>query len=229
MVMTGRVYPLPEKTKAIVVKDRTGRVLPSQVVKSASDRQGNLIVAELAFQAAAVPSAGYDTYYLEPATVPQSAAKTDFTYDESKLLLENEYLRVRLDPKTGAVASLIHKPSGRETIDREARGLSALFRHAESKSLLASVSRPHITTAQPRKPNLIGSPKDRSLPRCAPSHGWKYLGYETRVTLAAGRPYVEVVSRVFAQVPPLFSRFGRPIASIDEHESRLLAVVYARL
>ncbi len=34
VVMTGRIYPLPEKTQAIVVKDGAGRVLPSQVVKS---------------------------------------------------------------------------------------------------------------------------------------------------------------------------------------------------
>ena len=33
-------------------------------------------------------------------------------------------------------------------------------------------------------------------------HAWKYMRFETRVTLAAGRPYVEVVSRVFTKVPP---------------------------
>ena len=167
MVLTGRVYPLPENSKAIVVKDRTGAMLPSQVVKSASDGQGNLIVAELAFQAVAVPSTGYDTYYLEPATVPQSAVKTDFTYDESRLLLENEYLRVRLDPKTGAVASLIHKPSGARPSTKSA-GLFRTFSARRTQIYLCALSRPHITTAQPRKPNLIGSPKDRSLPRYAP-------------------------------------------------------------
>jgi hypothetical protein len=39
-------------------------------------------------------------------------------------------------------------------------------------------------------------------------HRWKYLNYETRVTLCAGRPYVEVVSRVFTRVPPLFRGAG---------------------
>jgi hypothetical protein len=33
-------------------------------------------------------------------------------------------------------------------------------------------------------------------------HEWRYLKFETRVTLAAGLPYVEVTSRVLAFVPP---------------------------
>ncbi len=39
-------------------------------------------------------------------------------------------------------------------------------------------------------------------------HRWKYMTYETRVTLCAARPYVEVVTRVFAQVPPRFRDTG---------------------
>ena len=215
-------------SKAIVVKDRTGRTLPSQVVKSASDGQGNLIVAELAFQAAAVPSAGYDTYYLEPATVPQSAAKTDFTYDESKLLLENEYLRVRLDPKTGAVASLIHKPSGRETID-EKRGAFPHFFGTPNPNLSLRPQPPAHYDSATSQAQLDWFAKGPLFATVRARHGWKYLGYETRVTLAAGRPYVEVVTPRVRASPAAFQRFGRPIASIDEHESRLLAVVCARL
>ncbi len=37
--------------------------------------------------------------------------------DEAKLLLENEHVRVRLDPATGGIASLVYKPSGREMLD----------------------------------------------------------------------------------------------------------------
>ena len=62
---TGRVFPLPPGTKDLFVKDRSGSVVPSQVVRSSRDPQGNLTVAEVAFQARQVPAAGYDTYYLE--------------------------------------------------------------------------------------------------------------------------------------------------------------------
>ena len=207
MVMTGRIYPLPENTKAIVVKDRAGRTLPSQVVKSEKDRQGNLIVAELAFPAAEVPSAGYDTYYLEPTTEPQPAAKTDFAYDESKFLLENEFLRVRLDPKTGAVASLVHKPSGRETID-EKRGAFPHFLGTPNPNLSLRPQPPARYDSATSQAQLDWFAKGPLFATVRARHGWKYLNFETRVTLAAGRPYVEVVTRVFAQVPPLFNGSG---------------------
>jgi hypothetical protein len=202
VVTTGRIYPLPAKTQTIVVKDGTGRVLPAQVVKSEKDRQGNIVMAELAFPAANVPSAGYDTYYLETAAGPQSAAKTDLSYDESNLLMENEFLRVRLDAKTGAVASLVHKKSGREMID----GKEGAFPH------FTGIPNPNLSlrTQPPAKYDSAASPARLDWYAKGPlfatlrSHRqWKYLNFETRVTLSAGRPYVEVVSRVFTQVPPL--------------------------
>ncbi len=207
VVMTGRVYPLPEKTQAIVVKDGAGRVLPSQVVKSEKDRQGNIIMAELAFPAAAVPSAGYDTYYLESVAGPRPDAKTDLTYDESKLLMENEYLRVRLDPKTGAVASLVYKKSGREMID----GTGGAFPH------FTGIPNPNLSL-HPQPPARYDSGTSQArLDWCAKGpmfatvcahHRWKYLNFETRVTLSAACPYVEVVSRVFTKVPPLNAGTG---------------------
>jgi len=33
-------------------------------------------------------------------------------------------------------------------------------------------------------------------------HAWRYLNFETRVTLAAGSPYLDVTSRILALVPP---------------------------
>jgi alpha-mannosidase len=215
MVLTGRVYPLPENTKAIVVKDHTGRTLPSQVVKSESDRDGNLIVAELAFSAANVPAAGYDTYYLEPTAEKQSAAKTGFSYDESKFLLENEFLRVRLDPKTGAVASLIHKAAGRETID-EKRGAFPHFVGTPNPNLSLRPQPPGRYDSATSQARLDWFAKGPMYATVRARHGWKYLGYETRVTLAAGCPYVEVVTRVFAQVPPLFNGSGDQLPSLTD-------------
>ena len=109
---TGKIYPLPANTRDVLVKDRTGRTVPSQIVQADRDPEGNLVMAELAFPASQVPSAGYDTYYLEPVADPQPPEKTSLVAEESKFILENEFLRVTLDSTTGAVASLLHKPSG---------------------------------------------------------------------------------------------------------------------
>ena len=72
VVLTGRIYPMPEKAADMVVKDRAGRVVPSQIVKADRDPQGNLMVASVAFAAEKVPGVGYDTYYLE--FTPEAAA-----------------------------------------------------------------------------------------------------------------------------------------------------------
>jgi alpha-mannosidase len=207
VAMTGRIFPLPEKTQAIVVKDASGRVLPSQVVKSEKDRQGNFVMAELAFPAAKVPSVGYGTYYLDTTSGAQANVKTDLSYDESKFLLENEYLRVRVDPKTGAVASLVHKKSGREMIDQK----GSAFPHFKGKPNPNLSRRPEppanydSATSQGR---LDWYAKGPLFATVRAHHRWKYLNFETRVTLTAGRPYVEVVTRVFSQVPPLFAGIG---------------------
>ena len=207
VVMTGRVYPLPEKTKAIVVKDRAGRVLPAQVVKSEKDREGNIVMAELAFPAAKVPSAGYDTYYLQCDAASPADAKTDLSYDESKFVMENEHLRVRIDPKTGAVASLVHKESGREMLD-EKRGAFPHFRGKPNPNLSRRPDPPASYDSAASQGRLDWYAKGPLYATVRAHHRFKYLNFETRVTLSAGRPYVEVVSRVFTQVPPLFAGTG---------------------
>ncbi|MCC7086510.1 MAG: hypothetical protein IT427_16040 [Pirellulales bacterium] len=207
LVMTGRVFPLPIKTEAIVVKDRTGRVLPTQVVKCEKDRQGNLVMAELAFPASMVPSAGYDTFYLESTTGPQPEVKTDLAYDESQLLLENEFLRVKLDPKTGAVASLIHKSSGLEMIAGK-QGAFPHFTGTPNPNLSRRPQPPARYDSAASQARLDWYAKGPLFVTVRAHHRWKYLNFESRVTLSAGRPYVEIISRVFTQVPPLFAGTG---------------------
>ncbi|WP_035986735.1 alpha-mannosidase [Leptolyngbya sp. KIOST-1] len=57
----------------------------------------------------AIPSVGYRLIWLVPAEGPGPTARPD------DWVLENEYLWARIDPSTGAIASLLHKPTGTET------------------------------------------------------------------------------------------------------------------
>ncbi|MEW6742167.1 MAG: glycosyl hydrolase-related protein [Planctomycetota bacterium] len=200
VVTTGRLYPLPPGCREIVVRDRGGAVVPSQMVKASRDPEGNLVVAEVAFQARDVPSAGYDTNYLDFA--PRAATlDTALRVNETKLVIENEHIRVGLDPTTGALASLIHKSSAWETPDSSA---SAFPR-------LTGRPNPNLST-RPNPPAFYDSAKSQARidwlakgPLWATvraQHDWPYLKFETRVTLMAGAPYVEVVSRILAQLPP---------------------------
>ncbi len=207
LVLTGRLHSLPEKTQGFVVKDRAGRVLPSQIIKSDQDAQGNLTVAELAFMASKVPSAGYDTYYVEPAASPTPTGQTSLVIDESKFLLENEYLRVALDPATGAIANLMHKASGREMLAGQG-GAFPRFTGVPNPNLSLRPSPPANYDSATSKGRLDWVARGPVFATVRARHRWKYLHIETRVTLCAGRPYVEVVTRVFAQVPPLFRGTG---------------------
>jgi len=116
LATTGRLYPIQEKAKDIVVKDRAGRVVPSQIIKRDEDEQGNLIVADVAFLAEKVPSVGYDTYYLDLTPEIARPAPTDLRINEPQLEMENEYLKVKLSSKHGAIVSLVEKRTGQELL-----------------------------------------------------------------------------------------------------------------
>jgi hypothetical protein len=201
LVFTGRVYPLPEKTQSLVVKDGQGRQLPTQLLKSEKDDQGNLVVAELAFPVSQAPSAGYDTYFLESAPAAARPGAAGLETDETKLILENAHLRVVLDPLSGAVASLVHEPSGRETLRAE-RGAFPRFTGRPNPNLSLHPNPPPLFDSAGLKAELDWVAKGPLLATVRARHHWKYLTFETRVTLAADRPYVEVISRVLAMVPP---------------------------
>jgi hypothetical protein len=204
VVTTGRIYPVPPQSREVVVKDRLGRVIPSQMVKWESDPEGNLVMAEVAFRAREVPAAGYDTHYLRftaRRADATAATGTNLRVDQSALTMENEFVRVRLDATTGGVASLVDKSSGQESLSSDA----GAFPHFIGRP------NPNFPT-RPNPPAFYDSAKSKAdidwlaagplWATLRAQHAWPYLKFETRVSLAAGSPYVEVVSRVLAQVPP---------------------------
>jgi len=115
VVQSGRIYPIPANINDVVVRDRTGNVVPSQLVGTTRDRGGNLVVTNVEFLAKEVPSLGYDTYCLSFS--PKSGrVASDLKADQQAFQIENRFLRIKLDPTTGAVSSLIDKRSGMEML-----------------------------------------------------------------------------------------------------------------
>jgi alpha-mannosidase len=201
LVSTGRIYPLPPKTRDVVVRDRAGRIVPSQLVKTDKNADGPLDVAEVSFQAREVPSAGYDTYFLEFSPQATAPLKTDLRFDESQLTMENEFLRVKLDPKTGSVAGLVSKTSGDEMLD-PAQGAFPRFAGRPAPGMSTRPEPPASYDSRDSKAQIDWLAKGPLFSTVRARHTWKYLNFETRVSLAAGQPYVEVVSRILAVVPP---------------------------
>jgi alpha-mannosidase len=242
LATTGRIYPIREKAKDIVVKDRAGRVVPSQIIKSERDKQGNLVVADLTFLAKNVPSVGYDTYYLEFAPETTHPAPTDLRISAPQLELENEFLNVKLSSKHGAIVSLVEKRTGREMLDG-AKGAFPAFKGTPNqdyclRSLFVQEKYHRKGTAIPalfdsaaseaayEGAEKISAPSGeadwRTISKSAirwieqgplratvkTSHQWPLLKFETYVTLCAGLPWVEVTSRVLAEIPPAPDALG---------------------
>jgi alpha-mannosidase len=232
MTTTGRVYPIRSNTQDIVLKGAAGGIIPSQIIKSERNAAGNLIVADLAFLARDVPSVGYDTYFLE--FLPQAAAQaaTDLHIDEQTLMLENQFVKVKLSPKFGAIVSLIDKRTGREMLDAEkgafpifkgtpnqdyelysAEALKKHRRNADSIPACYDSSKSELayagSTPSPGEtpPPIEGSwirwiEKGPVRATVKARHVLGLLTFETYVTVCGGLPWVEVTSRVLARVPP---------------------------
>jgi alpha-mannosidase len=242
MATTGRIYPIRANTQDIVLRDRTGRVVPSQIIKSEKNDAGSLIVSDLAFLATHVPSVGYDTFYLNflPKAAPPPA--TDLRIDEQRLGLENEFVKVRLSPKFGAIISLVDKRNGREMLDTE-KGAFPIFKGTPNQDYelyreeVARKYGSHGATIPPfydsskteafyeSGVSSTASSGDAPLQTNRGSwirwiekgpvratvrthHAWRFLKFETYVTLCAGLPWVEVTSRVLAEIPPATDVFG---------------------
>jgi alpha-mannosidase len=201
LAMTGRICPVRPQSREVTVKDRTGQVVPSQIVKQDNGADGSLVMAEVAFLTREVPPAGYDTYYLHFAALPTAATGTDLRVDRSALTMENEFVRVRLDPVTGGLVSLVDKSSGQESLD-SAPGAFPQFTGRPNPNLSTRPNPPAFYDSTKSKADIDWIAAGPLWATLRAQHAWPYLKFETRVSLAAGSPYVEAVSRVLAQVPP---------------------------
>ena len=200
LASTGRIYPVPAKMRGLVVRDRAGRIVPSQIVKADMDADGNMDMIEAAFAAKDIPAAGYDSYFLQFAPAEAPPVPTALRIDEANLTLENEFLRVRLDPKTGAIAGLTAKGGG-EMLD-PAQGAFPRFTGKPTKSLSTRPDPPAEYDSRDSKAAIDWLARGPLWATVRAQHSWKYLKFETRITVTAGLPYVEAIVRVLPQVPP---------------------------
>jgi alpha-mannosidase len=74
---------------------------------------------KIRFVAKNVPAMGYAVYHLLPVTSTSSAGSTLKASAEE---MENEFVSLKVDPKTGCITSLVDKRSGREALEPGACG-----------------------------------------------------------------------------------------------------------
>jgi len=100
---------LPVLAKQVEVVDASsGKPVPSQLlsVEAGTNRMRLLVLAN-------VPAIGYATYFVRPAA---TASRTDVALKASSGSLENEFIRVKIDPQTGCITSLFDKRSQTEAL-----------------------------------------------------------------------------------------------------------------
>ena len=99
---------LPEPAQNIQVVDATGKPAEAQLISMHRDthRARFLLLAH-------TPSIGYATYYVSGARNPSPVHSL---LKASADTLENEFIRVKIDPQTGCMTSLFDKRSGTESL-----------------------------------------------------------------------------------------------------------------
>ena len=116
-------------------------------------------------------------------------------------MLENEHLRVRLDPTTGGIVSLVHKASGREMLDA-GQGACPRLTGKPNPNLSLRPNPPAFYDTAKSKAAIDWLAKGPLYAEVRAQHAMPYLRFETRIRLAAGSPYIEIYSRMFASLPP---------------------------
>jgi alpha-mannosidase len=99
-----------EKVRSLAIVDSANRPAPHQIVAHGCKDDK----VRVAF-CADVPSLGYSTYYVIKR---QSAAPADspFQMDSANNTFENNFYRIRLDPSTGGIPSILEKRTQKELV-----------------------------------------------------------------------------------------------------------------
>ena len=199
IVVTEKLYPLPAGSKAVVARDAAGRIVPSQILEGERDAGGNLVACKVEFAAKGVPGVGYSAYSLSfsPSLTP---AHSDLKTDRSAFTLENAYLKVRLDPTTGAIASLIDKRTGHESL--RPGSSYPVFRGQPDPGYPLRGNIPADYDSSKAKAELTWTEDGPVRSTLRARFHFSNLDFETDISLACGEPRVEVVSRVLSAVPP---------------------------
>jgi alpha-mannosidase len=99
---------LPLPAHHVAVNDANGKMVPSQIVsQDASTHRVRILIQ------ADVPSMGYKTYFVQSAA---SASAVSTALKATSTSLENEFVRVQVDPQTRCMTSLFDKKTNIETL-----------------------------------------------------------------------------------------------------------------
>jgi len=198
---TGRFQLKDGAGTGIVVRDAQGKQVPSQVLALERGASGDIVAADVAFQARQLPAFGYATYYVERTKSGEASQDTDLKTSESGFRMENEYVSVEIDGTMGAITKLLDRRQGNDLMDGK-RAAFPVFSGRPNRAHPDAQGVPDEFDSRRSKAE-IGWVERGPLRAVVKSvHTWPKLRFEHWVSLEQGQPYVDSRVRVLADVPP---------------------------
>jgi alpha-mannosidase len=103
---------LPHPAPYVDVEDPSGHPIDAQILEHSKDSNRFLLLIE----ARNVPALGYEVLYVEGASSPSQGVRGPGDVRIAETTIENQFLRVILDPNTGCITSLYDKLSNFEAL-----------------------------------------------------------------------------------------------------------------
>jgi alpha-mannosidase len=197
---TGRIQFKDPAGGDLVVYDAEGRLVPSQLLAVEKNQSGDVVAADLAFQARQLPAFGYATYYVGRGK-PEKRQSTAVKTSESGFRLENEFVTVELDATSGTIAKLLDKRRGQELIDGK-RCAFPRFNGRPNREHPAAQGVPDEYDSQTSQAEITWEERGPLRAVVKAVHHLPKIRLEHWVTLQAGQPFVESRIRLQAEVPP---------------------------
>lgn len=117
---------VPDDAKAVALKDAKGNDIPVQILGERTAKRKHLI--KFLFLAQDVPAFGYKTYRATVANAPSVEPAPSGPF-----VLENEFLRVEVNPATGYLAHVFDKKAKRELLEGEGNVIVAIDDDGDSE------------------------------------------------------------------------------------------------
>ena len=171
--------------KDLRLLDEHKQPLPCQLLDVIRNEHDHILAANLLFPADVIPEMGYASWRLvaDNAELPSPTA-TDLHLEETGLVLENSCLRLRLDPCSGGIASLVDKLSGVDCI-HASKPFPTLRREGDQvKADISWIEHGPIRSTVLAVARVPG------------------IDMEVRTSLAANAAHADVHVRLFVHTPP---------------------------
>jgi alpha-mannosidase len=180
----------PPSGQHLEARDASGQPVLSQVV--ASDAAAHKITLDVMVKG--VPALGYQVIRLVPVASPKPASST---LKVDGTTIENEFFRVKIDPQTGCITSLIDNPGGHESVAPGGCGnLLQAFKDVPRTQDAWEIRFDEDVwdLKQPRSVSVIERGPERAVVRI--EHAFRDSTIRQDVTVYAGVPRIDVNTRV---------------------------------